>query len=42
MYLTQSIPTTYIIDASGNIVLTHMGMGDYNTEEFKEFLKDQY
>ncbi len=41
IYLTQSIPTTYVIDANGNLVLTHMGMGDYNTKEFKEFLKDQ-
>lgn len=42
MYSTQSIPTTFVINAAGNLVLTHMGMGDYNTEEFKEFLKDQY
>lgn len=38
MYYTQTIPTTYVIDAAGNLALTHMGMGDYNTSKFKEFL----
>lgn len=42
MYLTQSIPTTYVIDAKGNLVLTHMGMGDYDTKDFRQFLIDQY
>lgn len=42
MYNTQSIPTTYVINARGDLVLTHMGMGDYNTEEFKKFLTQQY
>lgn len=42
MYSSQSIPTTYVIDARGNLVLTHMGMGDYNTKDFKKFLKEQY
>lgn len=42
MYSSQSIPTTYVIDARGNLVLTHMGMGDYDTKNFKEFLKEQY
>ncbi len=42
MFLTQSIPTTYVIDAEGKLVLTHMGMGDYDTKDFKEFLIDQY
>lgn len=41
MYNSQSIPTTYVIDAEGNLVLTHMGMGDYNTKDFKEFLEEQ-
>jgi len=40
MYSTQSIPTTYIIDAKEKIALTHLGMGDYDTNEFKEFLQD--
>ncbi len=41
MYNSQSIPTTFVIDSGGNLVLTHMGMGDYNTKDFKEFLEDQ-
>ncbi|WP_229712525.1 TlpA family protein disulfide reductase [Marivirga lumbricoides] len=39
LYHTQSIPTTYIIDAKGDLVLTHSGMGDFNTEEFRSYLK---
>ncbi len=38
MYHSPSIPTTYVIDADGNLVLTHKGMADYGTSEFKEFL----
>ncbi|MCM8570034.1 TlpA family protein disulfide reductase [Gramella jeungdoensis] len=39
MYGSSQLPTTYVIDAEGYLVLTHMGMADYNTEEFKTFLK---
>lgn len=39
MYNSPAIPTTYIIDANGNLVLTHKGMADYSNSEFKEFLK---
>lgn len=39
MYRSQSIPTTYIINAKGDLVLTHSGMGDFNTSEFKTYLK---
>ena len=39
MYSTQSIPTTYIIDSKGNLAMTHMGMADYNREDFKAYLK---
>ena len=38
MYYSQAIPTTYIIDAAGNLALTHKGMGDYDSKKFKEFL----
>lgn len=38
MYNSPSIPTTYIIDAKGNLALTHQGMADYSDPEFKEFL----
>ncbi|MGB7786256.1 MAG: TlpA disulfide reductase family protein [Salinimicrobium sp.] len=39
MYSTRSIPTTYVIDAEGNLALTHMGMGDFDNKDFKQFLK---
>lgn len=38
MYYSQSIPTTFVISAKGELVLTHTGMADYNTKEFEEFL----
>lgn len=38
LYYTQSIPTTFIINASGELVLVHSGMGDFNSDEFKEYL----
>ena len=38
MYYSQAIPTTYVIDARGNLVLTHKGMGDYDSKKFKEYL----
>lgn len=39
MYATNSIPTTYVIDAEGNLALTHLGMGQFDTKDFKEFLE---
>lgn len=39
MYQSQSIPTTYVINSKGELVLTHKGMADYHTPEFKAFLK---
>lgn len=39
MYNSSAIPTTYVIDAAGNLRLTHEGMADYNDSEFKKFLK---
>jgi thiol-disulfide isomerase/thioredoxin len=39
MYYSQSIPTTFIINAKGELALTHAGMADYNTAEFIEFLR---
>jgi thiol-disulfide isomerase/thioredoxin len=38
MFQSSSLPTTYIIDANGNLALTHKGMADYSDREFKEFL----
>ena len=39
MYYSQSIPTTFIINAKGELVLTHTGMADYDTAEFQKFLR---
>ena len=39
MYSTRSIPTTYVIDAEGNLALTHKGMGDFDNKDFKQFLQ---
>ncbi|HSI69507.1 MAG TPA: TlpA disulfide reductase family protein [Gillisia sp.] len=41
MYYTQSIPTTFVINAEGKLVLTHIGMGDFDTAEFRDYLRDQ-
>lgn len=40
MYYTESIPTTFVISATGELALTHKGMADYNTTAFKQFLKN--
>jgi thiol-disulfide isomerase/thioredoxin len=41
MYYTQSIPTTFVINAEGKLVLTHIGMGDFDTAEFRDYLREQ-
>ena len=38
MYQSSTVPTTYVIDANGQLVLTHKGMANYNTSKFREFL----
>ena len=38
MYQSSSIPTTYVIDAAGNLAMTHKGMANYSDAEFKKFL----
>ena len=38
MYQSSTVPTTYVIDAKGHLVLTHKGMSNYNTSKFKKFL----
>ena len=40
MYQSSTVPTTYVIDAQGQLVLTHKGMSNYNTSKFKKFLKN--
>jgi thiol-disulfide isomerase/thioredoxin len=37
-FATSSIPTTFVIAPSGQIVMRKEGMAKYNTEEFREFL----
>ncbi|WP_017733976.1 TlpA family protein disulfide reductase [Nafulsella turpanensis] len=39
MYRSQSIPTTFVVDSGGNLALTHKGMAEYDTEEFRSFLR---
>ena len=39
MFQGNALPTTYIIDAKGNLVLTHAKMAEYNSEEFKQYLR---
>lgn len=38
MYRSSALPTTFVIDAEGNLALTHKGMADYNTDDFRNFL----
>lgn len=38
MYHTKLIPTTFVIDSEGYLVLQHDGMGKFDSPEFKEFL----
>ncbi len=35
---STTIPTTFVINQEGRIVVTRMGMANYNTERFKKFL----
>ncbi len=37
-YLTNTIPTTYVISPDGDVVMRHTGMFNYNSEEFRDFL----
>lgn len=39
MYQSSTVPTTYVINAKGELVLTHKGMSNYNTSKFKKFLR---
>ena len=39
MYQSATVPTTYVISADGQLMLTHKGMAYYNTSKFKKFLE---
>ncbi|MDJ1499215.1 TlpA disulfide reductase family protein [Xanthocytophaga agilis] len=41
MYASESIPVTFVISASGKLVLKHSGMADYNSDAFRDFLRSQ-
>lgn len=36
---TGSIPSTFLINKNGEVAFTHMGMGNYNTDQFKGVIK---
>ena len=38
MYYTKLIPTTFVINSEGYLVLKHDGMGEFDSEEFRTFL----
>ncbi len=38
MYYTKLIPTTFVINSEGYLVLKHDGMGKFDSEEFRTFL----
>ena len=38
VFWTQSIPTTFVISPEGKIVFKKLGISNYNTSEFKEYL----
>lgn len=38
-YSSSTIPTTYVIDPQGRIVLEKKGMSNYHNDRFKEFLR---
>ena len=38
IYASSAIPTTYVISAKGEVVVSKSGMAKYNTEKFKSFL----
>ncbi|NJW51520.1 TlpA family protein disulfide reductase [Salinimicrobium oceani] len=39
-FSSNSLPTTYVIDTKGNLAFTHLGMGNFDTKDFKKFLLD--
>ncbi len=39
VFKSTAIPTTFVIDPSGNVVMQREGMAKYNTDKFKDFLK---
>ena len=40
VFHSNSIPTTFVIDQNGEIVVKRMGLAKYYTDDFKQFLDD--
>lgn len=40
IYDTSVVPTTYVINSNGYIVMKKKGMAQYNTQHFKDFLQN--
>lgn len=40
VYHTKLIPTTFVINSEGYVVLQHDGAGQFDTSEFKKFLSE--
>jgi len=38
-YRSNTLPSTYVISADGNLATVHYGMANYNTRGFKSFLR---
>ena len=39
-YHTKRIPTTFVINSEGDLVLQHDGMGEFDSEEFREYFSE--
>lgn len=39
---STTLPTTFVIDKQGRLVLEHRGMAKYDTKDFKAFLRGMY
>jgi len=38
-YTSNALPTTYVISPDGKLATVHAGMANYDSEEFKSFLR---
>jgi peroxiredoxin len=41
MFNTGSIPSTFVFDSDGKLAWKHIGMADYSTERFRNFLVNE-
>ena len=40
MYNSGNLPTTYLINSKGELTLTHIGIGDYNSKDFITYFQN--